>query len=311
METPGLLRRLARSREWSLVELDRAAAVWVRGDGLRRAIDLNDVASRLNAHPIDRSSLPAWLGPRARVFPALNLGIFYRAINRPDLALPEADRLWNASPLTEVATFSAATLEESGRLAEAVSRLGAGANQLWIDARTRRLACSSAVRSRGRAARGSEDRRRTRRLPQSARHGASVRRSCPRSSTARDLNRRLRRSSAVDRPCAGVGGPRTNGRSRALRSATRALGRGGMVTLSVIQRNGTVRSFRPVRLTFNLGLQRKQLIFLHLRCPPRRVRCLHTATRGRVVAGACQNNVVSRGPWSNTLAPYTGAVQRV
>ena len=123
METPGLLRRLARSREWSLVELDRAAAVWVRGDGLRRAIDLNDVASRLNAHPIDRSSLPAWLGPRARVFPALNLGIFYRAINRPDLALPEADRLWNASPLTEVATFSAATLEESGRLAEAVSRL--------------------------------------------------------------------------------------------------------------------------------------------------------------------------------------------
>jgi len=135
METPALLSRLMRSPSWALVHVDRGAAVFLYRDTEtqgwidQRQFDLDREAARLAAEPLRRSRLPGWLLPRRRLFPDLNLGIFLRAVGRPDLALAEADRLWRDGPATEIAAFAAAAAEEAGQLEQAIPRLEAALQQ--------------------------------------------------------------------------------------------------------------------------------------------------------------------------------------
>ncbi|HEX5042009.1 MAG TPA: hypothetical protein VFV75_03835, partial [Candidatus Polarisedimenticolaceae bacterium] len=121
LETPRLLHGLARSRGWKLVHVDQAAAVF-RWDpaGDTPAVDLVSAARAVTDHVSSRSPLPAALLLGRRVFPALNFGIFLRAVGRADLALPIAERLWREGATLELATFRAAAAEEAGVLADEV-----------------------------------------------------------------------------------------------------------------------------------------------------------------------------------------------
>jgi tetratricopeptide (TPR) repeat protein len=139
METPALVARLARTPAWRLVFLDRAAAVWVRDpDRSRTPVDLAAAQAALAAQAgASRGPLP-WSA--RRLFPEMNLGIFFRAAGRPDLALREADRMWAAGAEPEIATFAAASAEEAGslpgqveRLEQAYARFGGGASvDRWL-----------------------------------------------------------------------------------------------------------------------------------------------------------------------------------
>lgn len=129
LETPQLAGRLTRSPRWALVHVDRSAAVWVHREPAtqpliqRCQVRLPQVAAELLARQPRPRLLPGWLGPRCPVFPRLNLGIFYRSINHPELGLAEAAALWREQPREELATFSAAAAEEAGRLSEQVAWL--------------------------------------------------------------------------------------------------------------------------------------------------------------------------------------------
>lgn len=130
-ETPYLIQRLSRSPRWALVYLDRAACIFAHRDAAtagwveRHAIELEPTATRLVGELPSRPLLPRWLGSRPSAFPALNLGIFLRAVGQVDLARRQAVQLWTFAPTSEVATFSAAAAEEAGDLAGSVGILEA------------------------------------------------------------------------------------------------------------------------------------------------------------------------------------------
>jgi hypothetical protein len=123
-ETSILVGKLAGCRSWRLVHLDRAAAVFVHDARESvEGIDLELRAAEL-LDGVDKGGvLPAWLLPRRRLYPALNLGIFLRAVGRPELALNEADVLWRDGPHARLATFTAAAAEEMADLPRAIPRL--------------------------------------------------------------------------------------------------------------------------------------------------------------------------------------------
>lgn len=123
-ETSILVGKLAGCRSWKLVHLDRAAAVFVHDARESiEGIDLDMRAAELLAVADSARPLPAWLLPRRRLYPALNLGLFLRAVGRPDLALNEADTLWRDGPHARLAIFSAAVAEEMADLPRAIPRL--------------------------------------------------------------------------------------------------------------------------------------------------------------------------------------------
>jgi tetratricopeptide (TPR) repeat protein len=123
-ETSILAVKLVRSPSWRLVHLDRAASVFVHDarDSFKE-VDLDQRAAELLEQAESDWGPPAWLHPRRRLYPALNLGLFLRAAGRPDLALNEADMLWRGGPHAALATFTAAAAEEIADLPRAIPRL--------------------------------------------------------------------------------------------------------------------------------------------------------------------------------------------
>jgi hypothetical protein len=123
-ESSILAGKLAGSRSWKLVHLDRSASVFAhKSSWLGEGIDLDLKAAELLKDQDPASPLPFWLHPRRRLYPALNLGLFLRAVGRPELALNEADLLWRAGSDMRLAIFTAAAAEEMGKLPEAIPRL--------------------------------------------------------------------------------------------------------------------------------------------------------------------------------------------
>lgn len=130
METPHLVARLAASPRFALVHVDEAAAVWVRRDhpeGARAIARQGEIdGARLAALVSDARSTkaaPALPLARARLFPALNAGVFLRAAGRPNLAHELGEKLWPHAPGALLAAFLAGTADEGGRLIEEIPRL--------------------------------------------------------------------------------------------------------------------------------------------------------------------------------------------
>jgi tetratricopeptide (TPR) repeat protein len=116
--------KLARSRSWRLVHLDRAASVFFYAAAEPiEDIDIDLRAAELLVEADTSKALPSWLLPRRRLYPALNLALFLRTVGCPDLALKEADALWRAEPDVRLATFTAAAAEEAADLPLAIPRL--------------------------------------------------------------------------------------------------------------------------------------------------------------------------------------------
>jgi hypothetical protein len=115
LETGGLVRRLAGDPAWSLVFLDSAAAVWVR-DAVDGRLDLDARYVELLRQLPDKPTAPRWLAPRERIYPSMNLAVFFRNTGRSDLALCEVRRLWEQGATPEMAALGAACSEDTAGL---------------------------------------------------------------------------------------------------------------------------------------------------------------------------------------------------
>ncbi len=149
MDAHELAARLSRDAEWRLVFADAGGAVWMRQQaGTAANLPAPDLAPLAATSPDDRSPLPVWLGPRPRVFPALNTAIFLRAAGCPDPAISLCESLWSAAPAPEIATVTAAAAEEAGRLPQQVGFLET-AMERFPESATVRSALARALFMRG------------------------------------------------------------------------------------------------------------------------------------------------------------------
>ncbi len=129
--TDLLLARLAASPTWALVFVDRAGAVFLRVDDETRPLVDRwrvDVDARVAALLKDdhvAPALPRELGGKPSAYPDFNLAHFLVAVGRPDLAVAEFERVWDAAPAEQVAAVGGQAALRAGRLAAELPRLRA------------------------------------------------------------------------------------------------------------------------------------------------------------------------------------------
>jgi len=127
--THGLVSQLASNPAWALVFLDRAGAVFLHVDDNTRAltdrlrVDVDARAAALAKQDRSDPAIPEWLGGRRLLYPSFSLAQFLPVIGRPDLALREAERLWQRTPAENLAVTLGQSAMTVGQMAASVPRL--------------------------------------------------------------------------------------------------------------------------------------------------------------------------------------------